>query len=160
MQLHASTQHNRSILEHGRSTGQHKQSRHPYHSVQCAALQTQSSKGSNSNDVIERRAADVIVVGCSAAGLAAAYTLAKRGRKVLVLEDWGLDSAVSGDACCSGFGIMMNWLGLDMVAALSCTVSGLDAQRLNQQCRISKLATCIIEPLQQLRRPRHRPSSH
>ncbi|KAG2490200.1 hypothetical protein HYH03_011327 [Edaphochlamys debaryana] len=45
---------------------------------------------SGSSSTVERRAADVAVLGSSALALAAAYSLAKRGKKVVLLPDLGL----------------------------------------------------------------------
>ncbi|KAL6746594.1 hypothetical protein V8C86DRAFT_3034544 [Haematococcus lacustris] len=45
---------------------------------------------SSGRSVVERRAADVIVIGDSTIGAGVAYSLAKRGKKVILLRDMGM----------------------------------------------------------------------
>ncbi|PNH08568.1 hypothetical protein TSOC_004872, partial [Tetrabaena socialis] len=49
-----------------------------------------NGSGSSTVNVVERRAADVAVLGSSSTALAAAYALARRGKKVVLLPDFGL----------------------------------------------------------------------
>eukprot|EP00195_Chlamydomonas_chlamydogama_P002522 CAMPEP_0202918972 /NCGR_PEP_ID=MMETSP1392-20130828/74662_1 /ASSEMBLY_ACC=CAM_ASM_000868 /TAXON_ID=225041 /ORGANISM="Chlamydomonas chlamydogama, Strain SAG 11-48b" /LENGTH=128 /DNA_ID=CAMNT_0049612165 /DNA_START=126 /DNA_END=509 /DNA_ORIENTATION=+ len=61
--------------------------------MKCEATTTpRQSLQSSDYSVVERRAADVLVLGSSSLAAAAAYSLARRGKKVILVSDLGVQA--------------------------------------------------------------------